>query len=290
MENPFGYGVRELEKTAYKIRVDLIKALGRAGSGHSGGPLGMTDLVTAVYFYGAGIDPADPQNPDRDRILFSAGHYSPLIYAALAHAGYFTLEHFLADYRQFDGRLDGHPNFKTPGIENCSGPLGQGTSQAAGMAQVAQTDDLGWRVWLFMSDGEQQEGQVQEALMWIGRQKLNNLIAILDANDMQIDGPVSKVLPEDWAVSNYRNYGWEVLTVNGNNMRAIVKTINKALRLSARPKGKPILIYARTLPGKGVSFMEGDFHWHGQPPRGEEVTKALEDLRKIGKRLGVEYK
>lgn len=286
MNNPFNYSLKELEATAYKIRVDLIKALANAGSGHTGGPLGLADLTTGVYFYGAGIDPHNPHHPDRDRILYSAGHYSPVIYATLAHAGYFTLEHLLADYRKFAGALDGHPNFKTPGIESCSGPLGQGTSQAAGMAAAAKLDKKDWRVWLFMSDGEQQEGQVQEAAMWIGRHKLDNLIGILDANNMQIDGKVSNVLPEPWAEDNYRNFGWYVISINGNDMKQVIRAIDEAKQV----RGKPVLIFANTTPGKGVSFMEDDYHWHGKPPKGEEVTKALEDLYKIGERLGVEYK
>lgn len=289
MNNPFNYTIKELEQTAYKVRVDLIKALGNAGSGHSGGPLGMADLVTAVYFYGAGIDPSNPKDPNRDKIVFSAGHYSPLIYSALAHAGYFSIEHFISDYRKFGGHLDGHPNMKTPGIETCSGPLGQGTSQAVGLAVAGKLDKMDWKVWLFMSDGEQQEGQVQEALMWAGYHKLNNLIAILDFNDMQISGKVEDVLAENWIPENYRNYGWNIIEINGNNMEEIIEAIDKALRLASLPQGKPVLIVAKTIPGKGVSFMEGDFRWHGKPPKGDEVEGALKDLAKIGERLGIKY-
>lgn len=286
MENPFNYSTPMLKKTAHAIRVDLIKALAHAGSGHSGGPLGLADCVTAVYFYGAGIDPHNPHHPDRDRIVFSAGHYSPVIYGALAHAGYFSVDHFINDYRMFGGGLDGHPNFKTPGIETASGPLGQGTSQAAGMATAAKLDKKDWRVWLFMSDGEQQEGQVQEAAMWMGYRKLDNVIAILDANNMQIDGHVSNVLGEKWIEENYRNYGWYIITIDGNDMKQITRAIDEAKEVT----GKPTLIIARTVPGKGVKFMENDYHWHGKPPQGKEVTEALDELAKVGKRLGADCK
>ena len=287
MKNPFNYSVKELEQTAYKVRVDLIKALTNAGSGHSGGPLGFADVVTAVYFYGAVIDPHNPKNPDRDRIIFSAGHYSPLIYSVLSHAGYFSVDHFIADYRKLGGHLDGHPNFLTPGIENCSGPLGQGVSIAAGMASVAKLDKKIWRIWLMMSDGEQQEGQTQEALMWIGCQKLNNIVAFLDFNNMQIDGKVDDVLCEkEWIPKNYLNYGWHIIEIDGNDMEEIIKAIDE----TKKHHGKPVMIVAKTIPGKGVSFMEGDYTWHGKPPKDKEVQEALRDLYKIGKKLGVEYR
>lgn len=287
MKNPFNYTIKQLEETAYKVRVDLIKALANAGSGHSGGPLGFADVVTAVYFYGAGIDPHSPKNPERDRIIFSAGHYSPLIYSVLAHAGYFGLDHFISDYRKLGGHLDGHPNFSTPGIDNCSGPLAQGTSIAAGLALAAKMDKKTHRVWLFMSDGEQQEGQTQEALMWMGSRKLDNVIALLDFNNMQIDGKVDDVLSEkDWVLKNYLNYGWQVIEIDGNDMAKVVGTIDEAKNFHS----KPVLIVAKTTPGKGVSFMENDFHWHGKPPKNKEVPGALADLYKIGKKLGVEYR
>lgn len=289
MENPFNFKQTELEIMAYKIRVDLIKALDHAKSGHTGGPLGMADLVTAVYFSAAGIDPTNPKNPDRDRIVFSAGHYSPLIYGALAQAGYFSIEHFIQDYRMYGGDLDGHPNFHTPGIENASGPLAQGTSQAAGMAAAAKLDKKDWRVWLFMSDGEQQEGQTQEALMWIGAQKLDNVIAILDYNNMQIDNQVDKVLPEPWIPRNYLNYGWYTIEIDGNNMGEILKAIKKAKNPPQSAKGRPILICAHTTPGKGVSFMENDYTWHGKPPAGEQTTLALNELQAKLKKMGVNY-
>lgn len=287
MNNPFRYSVKQLEETAHKVRVDLIKALANAGSGHSGGPLGFADVVSAVYFYGAGVDPSNPSHPDRDRVVFSAGHYSPLIYSVLAHAGYFGVEHFIADYRKFGGHLDGHPNTKTPGVETCSGPLGQGTSQAVGMAATGKLDKKSWKVWLLMSDGEQQEGQTQEALMWAGYRKLDNLIGIVDFNNMQISGKVEDVLAEDWLEQNYQNYGWEVKAVDGNNMKEIVRALDWTLRPG---QNKPRLIVAKTMPGKGVSFMEGDYTWHGKPPKGEEVTKALEDLYKVGSKLGIDYR
>jgi transketolase len=285
VENPFNFKPHELEIMAYKIRVDLIKALANAGSGHSGGPLGLAELITTVYFYGAGIDPNNPKADDRDRIVFSAGHYSPVIYATLAQAGYFSIEHFIHDYRQFGGDLDGHPNFHTPGIENASGPLAQGTSQAAGMAAAAKLDKKDWRVWLFMSDGEQQEGQTQEAAMWIASRKLDNVIAILDANNMQIDGNVSDILAENWVPNNYKNYGWHVIEINGNNVLEIIKAIDEAKKV----KGKPTLIFAKTTPGKGVSFMENNYLWHGEPPKGEQVTQALKELRGQLKKMEVDY-
>lgn len=285
MSNPFNFKPKELEIMAYKIRVDLIRALGNAGSGHSAGALGLAELTTAVYFYGASIDPTNPKDPNRDRVVFSAGHYSAVIYATLAQAGYFSIEHFLHDYRQYGGDLDGHPNFHTPGIETASGPLGQGTSQAAGMAAIAKLDKKDWRVWLFMSDGEQQEGQVQEALMWMGARKLDNIIAILDSNNIQIDGDICDILPEKWAIANYRNYGWHVIEVNGNNIPQIIKAIDEAKQY----KGKPVLIYAKTTPGKGVSFMENNYLWHGEPPRGDQIKQALGELQGYLKGLGVDY-
>lgn len=287
--NPYKYSVRQLEQKAVEIRMDLIRALAQAGSGHSGGPLGLADMVTAVYFWGVDIDPKHPDWQDRDRIVFSAGHYSPLIYSALAHAGYFSVDHFVNDYRQFGGGLDGHPNLKTPGIENASGPLGQGVSIAAGMAAALELNNSKSKVWLFMSDGEQQEGQTQEAIWWIGHRKLNNIIAILDVNNMQIDGKVSNVMPEPWLYARYKQLGWQVIGVDGNNMKKALAAIGKALHLSSRVK-KPVIILAHTTPGKGVSYMEGDYRWHGKPPKGEEVDRALEELEKRAKRLGVKVR
>jgi transketolase len=285
LDNPFNYSAQDIAIKAYKIRVDIIRALAEAGSGHSGGPLGFADVLATIFFSAAGIDPHNPTHPDRDRIVFSAGHYSPLIYSTLAHAGYFSVDHLIKNYRQYNGRLDGHPNLHTPGIENASGPLGQGVSQAAGMAAAGWLDKKNYRVWLMMSDGEQQEGQTQEALMWLGSRKLDNIIAFIDVNNMQIDGPVSDILPETWLKDNYTNYGWRVFSVNGHSIPDLIKTISIAKSV----KGRPVLILAKTTPGKGVSFMENDYHWHGKPPKGDEVNRALSDLHKIGHRLGVSY-
>ncbi len=267
----------ELEKVANEIRILIIKSLVKAGSGHSGGPLGMTDIFTALYFHILNIKPDDPTWEDRDRVLLSNGHICPVLYATLARAGYFPIEE-LDTLRKLDSRLQGHPHRTAlPGIENTSGPLGEGLSQAIGMAIAAKMDKKDFYIYCLTSDGEHQEGNTWEAAMLAPKYKLNNLIQIVDRNYIQIDGRTTDVLPLDPMKEKYLSFGWQVIEINGNNMEEIIAGIKKA----KKSPDKPVFVLANTTPGKGVSFMENDYTWHGKPPNEEEAEKALEELEKI---------
>jgi transketolase len=277
--------VRELQYKASDIRQDIIEMLVTAGSGHSAGPLGMADVFTALYF---SILKHDPQNPTwlgRDRLVLSCGHICPVLYASLAESGYFPKEE-LKTLRQFGTRLHGHPhNLALPGIETSSGPLAQGTSQAVGMALALKMDHLRNQVYLIMSDGEQQEGQVWEALMFAGKNKLHNLTAILDRNNIQIDGFTEDVMPLEPLKAKYEAFNWHVLEVDGHNMQAIIDACHEAKAVYE----KPTLIIAHTIPGKGVDFMENDYNWHGKSPSKEEAQVALSELRTLRGQITSEH-
>ncbi|MCX6731502.1 MAG: transketolase [Candidatus Parcubacteria bacterium] len=277
--------IKKLENIACQLRQDVISMLLEAKTGHSAGPLGMADVFTVLYFTCAvNHDPKNPDWPERDRIILSNGHICPIQYAAMARAGYFPVEE-LKTLRKFGSRLQGHPHReKLPGIETSSGPLGSGLSQAAGMAYAFRLNKTKQQVVCLMGDGEQDCGQVWEAAMWAGKNKLDNLTIIIDRNNIQIDGFTEDVMPLEPLRQKYESFGWHVLEIDGNNIRDIYDAIFEARAIFE----KPVCIIAHTIPGKGVDFMEFDFAWHGKPPQPEEGNKALEQLRTLQGRISTE--
>ncbi len=274
-----------LEEMANKIRQAIIETLVEAGSGHSAGPLGMTDIFTAFYFHILNHDPKNPDWPDRDRLLLSNGHICPVRYVTMAYAGYFPLPE-LKTLRKLNSRLQGHPHRTAlPGMETTSGPLGSGLSQAIGVALAAKLDKKKYRIYCLMSDGEQDAGNTWEAAMFAGKNKLNNLMAVMDRNNIQIDGFTENIMPLEPLKAKYEAFGWQVLEVDGHNIEAFVDAVNEAHAIYE----KPTLIIAHTIPGKGVSFMENDYLWHGKPPNKEEAKKALEELRTLQGRIKSEH-
>ena len=274
-----------LEEKANQIRQDIIETLLEAGSGHSAGPLGMADVFTALYFHVLNHDPKNPEWPDRDRLVLSNGHICPVRYVAMAHAGYFPKEE-LKTFRKINTRLQGHPHRSAlPGVETTSGPLGSGLSQAVGMALAARMDKKKYRVYCVMSDGEQETGNTWEAIMFSGKNKLNNLTAILDRNNIQIDGFTEDIMPLEPLADKYRAFNWHVLEVDGHNMEQFVDAVNEAKAIYE----KPTVIIVHNIPGKGVSFMENDYIWHGKPPNKEEAAKALAELRTLSGKIKSEH-
>ncbi|HEX5456665.1 MAG TPA: transketolase [Candidatus Saccharimonadales bacterium] len=275
-----------LEKKANDIRRDIIKMLEHAGSGHSAGPLGLADIFSALYFNILNYNPKKPDWNKRDLLLVSNGHVVPVQYVAMAHAGYFD-KNELATLRRFGSRLQGHPErTKLPGLETTSGPLGCGLSQAAGMSLAMRMDgeERRW-VYVVMGDGELDEGNVWEAAMLAGKYKLSNIIGIIDRNNIQIDGPTEKVMPLEDLRAKWESFGWHVLEIDGNNIQEVID----ACKLGRAIVEKPVVIIAHTVPGKGVDFMEYDFHWHGKPPNHEEAKKALHELRTLGGKIRGEH-
>ena len=278
--------INEIKYKASDIREDIINMLLKAGSGHSAGPLGLADIFACLYF---GVMNHDPQNPkmlSRDRLVLSCGHVNPVLYASLAEAGYFPKEE-LGTLRKIDSRLQGHPhNLSLPGIETTSGPLAQGSSQAVGMAYGLLMDrQKSQRVYLIMSDGEQQEGQVWEAAMFAGKYKLHNLTAIIDRNNIQIDGYTENVMPLENLKEKYEAFNWHVLEVDGHNHQQIIDACMEAKAVYE----KPTVIIAHTIPGKGVDFMEYDYKWHGNPPNKEQAALALKELRTLRGQIKSEH-
>lgn len=272
------YTIPQLEKIANAIRKDIIKMLENAGSGHSAGPLGMTDVFTALYFDILNHDPKNPEWDERDIFILSNGHIVPVQYAAMAHAGYFDKKELMT-LRQYGSRLQGHPERKLlPGMETTSGPLGSGLSQAAGMAYALQMDDITHRwVYCAMGDGELNEGNIWEAAMFAGKYKLSNLVGIIDRNNIQIDGTTEDVMPLEDLRGKWESFGWHVREVDGNNIESIIDACSMARAITNQPS----VIIAHTVPGKGVDFMEYDHHWHGAPPNSEQAKLALKKLRTL---------
>ena len=270
--------VKALEIKANEIRKDIIRMLRSAGSGHSAGPLGMADVFSALYFQVLRHRPEEPMWRERDRLVLSNGHICPVLYATLAHAGYFEREELLT-LRSFGSRLQGHPHRTSlPGLETTSGPLGSGLSQAVGMAIAAAMDNATWQVYCLMSDGEHQAGQVWEAAMLAGKLSLARLTVIIDRNNIQIDGPTEQIMPLEPLKEKYEAFGWHVLEVDGHNIREVVEACERAKAIVE----DPVCIIAHTIPGKGVDFMEGKFEWHGKPPSDKEAREALRELRTLG--------
>jgi transketolase len=269
--------VMELELIANDIRQSIIDMLEDAGSGHTAGPLGMTDIFTAFYFHILRHEPREPNWPDRDRLILSNGHIVPVRYATMAHAGYFPIEE-LATLRKFGSRLQGHPErHKLPGLETTSGPLGSGLSQSAGIAYGAQMDGKKFFTYCLMSDGEMQAGNIWEAAMFSSAHKLGNLIGVIDRNNIQINGRTEDVMPIEPLADKWRAFGWHVIEVDGHNIEEFVSAVGQAQAVTHAPS----MIIAYTIPGKGISEIEYDFKWHGTPPNKEQEEKWLKELRTL---------
>jgi len=277
--------VKFLEEKANQIRQLIIEMLLEAGSGHSAGPLGMADIFSAFYFHILRHDPKNPDWPDRDRLILSNGHICPVRYAAMALAGYFPIEE-LKTLRKINSRLQGHPHRTAlPGVETTSGPLGEGISQAIGIAYAGILDKKDYHVYCITSDGEHQEGNIWEAYMWLGNNPLPNLTIIIDRNYIQIDGFTEDVMPLEPLRQKLEAFKLHVLEVDGHNIRAFVDAVREAQSEWRRTS----VIIAYTIPGKGVSFMEKKYEWHGKPPNKEEAKKALDELRTLGGKIISEH-
>lgn len=277
--------LKDLDKKAEQARELLIKTLLEAGSGHSAGPLGMADIFTAFYFHILNHDPKNPDWEDRDRLILSNGHICPIRYVSMAQAGYFPIEE-LKTLRKINSRLQGHPHRTVlPGLETTSGPLGEGLSQGIGIALAAHMDHKKYYTYVICGDGELNEGNCWEAIMLAGKMQLNNLVMVIDRNNIQIDGFTEDVMPLEPLRDKFEAFNWHVLETDGHNIEQFVDRINEAQAIFE----KPTVIIAHTIPGKGVEFMEKDFHWHGKPPNKEEAKKALHDLRTLGGKIRSEH-
>lgn len=280
------FSIEQLELKANDIRQDIIKMLEEAGSGHPGGSLGQADIYTALYFNLMKHDPKNPDWDERDILIQSNGHTCPVRYATMAHAGYFDRKELMT-LRKFGSRLQGHPErHKLPGLENTSGPLGSGLSQAAGMAMALRLKKEQHR-WVFVTtgDGELNEGNNWEAIMFIAKYKLTNLIAIVDRNNIQIDGPTEIVMPLEDLRHKWESFGWHVLEIDGNDIEAVIDAVNMAKAIVEQP----VVIIAHTVPGKGVDFMEYDFHWHGVAPNHAQAKDALKQIHTLKNKINREY-
>jgi transketolase len=279
--------ITQLEKKAAEVRKSILEMLEAAGSGHSAGPLDLADLVTALYFSIMNVDPEQPEWSDRDFFFLSNGHTVPVQYAVMAHRGYFPVKELLT-LRKRGSRLQGHPErTKLPGLENTSGPLGCGLSQAAGVAYSLQYLDNAKHRWVYTvtGDGELDEGNIWEAAMFAGKYKLSQLVVFVDRNNIQIDGPTEEVMPLEDLRSKWEAFGWHVQEINGHNMESIVDAAAMARAITNRPS----VIITHTIPGKGVDFMEYDYHWHGYGKSPEDYTNALKKLRTLDGKITGEH-
>lgn len=265
---------KELEQRATNIRINIIKALHSAGSGHPGGSLSAADILSVLFFHEMKLDPANPKMDDRDIFILSKGHAAPVLYSALAEKGFFPEEELLT-LRKINSNIQGHPDMrKVRGVEMSTGSLGQGFSASGGAAMARKMDKKDSRVYVLLGDGELQEGLVWEAAMSAGHYKLDNLVAFIDWNGLQIDGNNDDVMTVKPIDQKFSSFGWNVLMIDGHNLEEIVGALDQARAY----KGKPTLIIARTIKGKGVSFMEGSAGWHGKAPNEEEAKRAVEEL------------
>ncbi len=266
--------IKDLQKKARIIRRDIIQMLYEAGSGHCGGCLSSTDIVTALYFHHLCYKPDNPDWPERDRFILSKGHCVPLLYAVLAEGGYFPKGE-LKTLRKIGSHLQGHPDMrKTKGVEASTGSLGQGLSIACGIALGGKMDKKSYTVYALLGDGEIQEGQVWEAAMFANHYHLDNIVAIIDRNRLQVDGPTNKIMTIEPLVDKWKAFGWKVITIDGHDMSQILDALEKA----KETKDRPTVVIANTIKGKGVSFMENQVNWHGKAPNKEEAEKALSEL------------
>ena len=287
--------IKKLEEKANQMREDIIKMLVEAGSGHSAGPLGMADIFTSLYFHILNHDPKNPEWIDRDRLILSNGHICPVRYVTMAHSGYFPISE-LKTLRKLGSRLQGHPHRTAlPGVETTSGPLGSGLSQSVGLALAGRIDQVKWRVICLMSDGEQDAGNTWEAVMLAGKNKLHNLTALIDRNNIQIDGFTEDIMPLENLRAKYEAFNWHVLEIDGHNIQEIIDAFDQAKSIFE----KPTVIIAHTIPGKGVDYMENDFKWHGvppgisdmpgEPPKKDQVKIALKELRTLQGKIRSEH-
>ena len=271
----------ELQKQATNVRIGIIKGVHAAKAGHPGGSLSCADILTYLYFNEMNIDPANPKKATRDRFVLSKGHAAPALYSVLAHRGFFPVEELIT-LRKYDSRLQGHPDMKNiPGVDMSSGSLGQGISTAVGMALSSKHFESGFRVYAVLGDGEIEEGQVWEAAMFAGNKKLDNLIAFVDFNNLQIDGTCDEVNSPSPIDKKFEAFGWNVITIDGHDFDQIEAAVNEAMQV----KGKPTAIVAKTVKGKGVSFMENAVNWHGSAPNDEQAQVALQELENALKAL-----
>lgn len=267
--------IKELKKIANNIRIDIIEEVYSAQSGHPGGALSIADILTVLYFNQMNIDPKNPTSNLRDRLVLSKGHASAALYAALAEKGYISKEE-LKTFRKLGSRLQGHPDMEQiPGIDMSTGSLGQGLSVANGMALASKMDNLGCRVYCILGDGEIEEGQIWEAAMTSNKYHLDNLCAILDYNGLQIDGKVEDVKGLDCIESKWKSFGFHTIMCDGNDIEKLIDSFEEA----RQTKGQPSIIIARTVKGKGVSFMEGKSEWHGKAPSEDEYKQAMQELK-----------
>ncbi len=269
--------VKKLQSIATEVRVNILKMLAKAGSGHPGGSLSAVEILTALFFSKMRHDPKNPEWEERDKFVLSKGHGAPVLYTVLGLSGYFSTDHF-ETLRKLGSILRGHPNSTTtPGVEVCTGSLGQGLSQANGLAMAAKLDKRNTRVYVLLGDGELQEGQVWEAAMTTRHYNLDNICAIIDNNGLQIDGPVVEIMNIDPIKEKWGAFGWHTIEIDGHNFDEIILALDEADDIS----NKPTAIIARTVKGKGVSFMEGKVEYHGAAPTAEELEKALEELEAV---------
>ena len=267
--------LQSLQKTANRVRIGVIEGTHAAKSGHPGGSLSVTDILTYLYFEEMNVDPKNPKWEDRDRFVLSKGHCAPALYAVLAERGFFPVEELLT-LRKYPSRLQGHPDMNsTPGVDMSAGSLGLGISAAAGMALAAKIDGKSYRVYTVVGDGESEEGQVWEACMFAAHYKLDNLCVVVDWNGLQIDGPVAEVMNPTPHDKKLEAFGFHVISIDGNNMEQIAAAFEEAKTV----KGKPTAIIAKTVKGKGVSFMENQVKWHGSAPNDEQYAQALAELK-----------
>ena len=280
--------IKELEIKANQIRQSIIEMLLKAGSGHTAGPLGMADVFTTLYFHTLKHNPEKPDWPERDRLVLSNGHIAPVLYATMAHAGYFAVSE-LKTLRQFGTRLQGHPHREyLPMLETSSGPLGCGLSQAVGMALADRMDhgrETERRIYCLTSDGEHDEGNTWEAIMLAGKEKLNNLVSVVDRNNIQIDGYTEDVMPLEPFANKYSSFNWHLIEIDGNDIGEIARAFDEAKTIFE----KPTVIIAHTVPGKGVAEFERKYEWHGKAPNRKEANLALKELRTLGGKIRSEH-
>ena len=278
---------RQIEQKANEIRKSIIRMLEAAGSGHSAGPLGLADLLATLYFSVMNVDPKQPEKSDRDMFFLSNGHCVPVQYAAMAEAGFFPKEE-LVTLRKWGSRLQGHPErTKLPGLENTSGPLGCGIGQGAGYAYALQYLDHQPHRWVYVvtGDGELNEGNIWESIMFAGKYKLSQLIVFVDLNNIQIDGPTEQVMPLENLHAKWESFGWHVQEIDGHNIESILDAVGMAKAIENRPS----VIITHTIPGKNVDFMEYNYKWHGIPPNKEQAKVALKELRTMGGKIRAEH-
>lgn len=267
--------IEKLQTIAKEIRKEIIEQVYRAKSGHPGGSLSVADILTVLYFKELRVDPTKPKSEDRDRVILSKGHCAPALYSCLANKGFFELKE-LEDFRTINGILQGHPDMKKiPGVDMTTGSLGQGLSAANGMAIAGKLDNKDYRVYCILGDGEIEEGQIWEAAMASSKYKLDNLCVIIDNNDLQIDGTIEEVMNSYPIDEKFKSFGFQVINIDGHDIDEIIKAFDVAKNI----KGKPTCIIAKTIKGKGVSFMENKVEWHGKAPNEEEFIQALKEIK-----------